>query len=224
LNHAFRAGRVSSAAPWKRLRKFEGCDAARTRHLSIAECVRLLNTCDPDLRALVRAALESGCRFGELARLAVADFNPDVGTLAIHKSKTNRARHVVLTDEGVAFFRALCTGRSGELMLLRDDGEPWRHTNMARTMAAAVERAKIAPRITFHGLRHSYASLSVMNGVPLMVLARNLGHTTTRMVEKHYGHLSEDFVVAEIRRGAPRFGLEPMNVESLRPRKRGALR
>src|SRR5262249_2796168 len=161
--------------------------------------------------------LETGCRFGELARLVVSDFNPDVGVLAINRSKTNRARHVVLTDEGVAFFRSLCGGRSGGgLLLKRSDGDPWRHTNQARPMAAAVARAKIAPRISVHGLRHSYASLSVMAGVPLMVLARNLGHTTTRMVERHYGHLSESFVAAEIRRGAPRFGaVEASNVEPL---------
>jgi hypothetical protein len=36
--------------------------------------------------------------------------------------------------------------------------------------------------INFHGLR----SLAVMNGMHLMVVARNLGHVDTRMVEKHY--------------------------------------
>jgi integrase len=220
LNFARRRKQASSDAAWRDLKKFEGVDVPRTRYLSIAESVRLLNACDPDFRNLVRAALETGCRFGELARLEVVDFNPDVGTIAVRKSKTNRARHVVLTDEGAAFFRSLCIGRSGdERMLSCADGE-WRHTRQARPMAAAVARAKIAPQISFHGLRHTYASLSVMNGVPLMVLARNLGHTTTRMVEKHYGHLSDDYVAAEIRRGAPVFGSEPtLNVESLNRRK-----
>jgi integrase len=83
-------------------------------------------------------------------------------------------------------------------------------------MAAAVARAKIAPKISFHGLRHSYASLSIMGGVPLMVVARNLGHRDTRMVERHYGHLSESYISDAIRAGAPRFGVEPGgNVESL---------
>jgi hypothetical protein len=27
-----------------------------------------------------------------------------------------------------------------------------------------------------------------MNGMPLMVVAKNLGHVDTRMVEAHYGH------------------------------------
>src|SRR5262249_40161036 len=153
---------------WRKLRRFEGVDSARLRYLSIDESVRLLNACPEDFRRLVRAALETGCRFGELARLVVADFNPDVGTVAVTRSKTNRRRHVVLTDDGVAFFRSLCIGRSGdERMLLRDDGGEWRHTNQARPMAAAVARAKIAPRISFHGLRHTYASLAIMNGVPL---------------------------------------------------------
>jgi hypothetical protein len=40
----------------------------------------------------------------------------------------------------------------------------------------------------------SDASLMVMDGVPLMVVARNLGHAGTRMVEKHYGHLATSYV------------------------------
>ena len=42
-----------------------------------------------------------------------------------------------------------------------------------------------------------------------MVVARNLGHSDTRMIEKHYGHLAQSYVNQAIRAGAPRFGLEP---------------
>jgi hypothetical protein len=45
-----------------------------------------------------------------------------------------------------------------------------------------------------------------MNGVPLMVVAKNLGHVDTRMVERHYGHLAPSFIADAIRAGAPRFG------------------
>jgi hypothetical protein len=54
-----------------------------------------------------------------------------------------------------------------------------------------------------------------MAGAPLLVVAKNLGHSDTRMVEKHYGHLSSDYVTSEIRRAAPRFGLEPSNVAGI---------
>jgi integrase len=73
-------------------------------------------------------------------------------------------------------------------------------------MSEAVERAKISPAISFHGMRHSYASLAIMSHTPLLVVAENLGHTDTRMVEKHYGHLTKSFRRTEIQRGAPQFG------------------
>ena len=76
-------------------------------------------------------------------------------------------------------------------------------------MKAACERARIAPAISFHALRHTWASLAVMAGMPLMVVARNLGHVDTRMVEQHYGHLREDFVDKAIKDHAPRYDLEP---------------
>lgn len=57
-----------------------------------------------------------------------------------------------------------------------------------------------------------------MNGVPLIVVAKNLGHSDTRMVEKHYGHLAPSYVDDAIRAGAPRFGsAEQSNVAELRP-------
>ena len=42
-----------------------------------------------------------------------------------------------------------------------------------------------------------------------------LGHSDTRMVEKHYGHLSQSYVAEAIRKGAPRFGFKPSNVRAL---------
>ena len=57
-----------------------------------------------------------------------------------------------------------------------------------------------------HQLRHTWASHAVMNGTPLMVVAKNLGHASTVMVEKHYGHLAESYIDDAIRAGAPKFG------------------
>jgi hypothetical protein len=48
-----------------------------------------------------------------------------------------------------------------------------------------------------------------MAGVPLMVVAKNLGHVDTKMVEKHYGHLAPSYVADAIRAGAPKFGFKP---------------
>jgi integrase len=76
-------------------------------------------------------------------------------------------------------------------------------------MAEACKRARIAPPVPFHVLRHTWASLAVMAGAPLMVVARNLGHADTRMVERHYGHLAPSYIADTIRATAPKFGIKP---------------
>jgi integrase len=47
--------------------------------LSEDECRRIVNACDGAFRSLVRAALLSGCRYGELTRMRTSDFNAEVG-------------------------------------------------------------------------------------------------------------------------------------------------
>ena len=210
LNHAWREGKVPSNAAWSRVRPFENVNTARIRYLTIAEAKRLINACDPDFRLLVQAALETGARLGELVALEVHDFNPDTGTLAIRTSKSGKSRHVVLTEEGAEFFAQVCAGRPGHAtMFVKADGEPWGRGHQGPLMAAACKRTKITPPIGFHGLRHTWASLAVMAGMPLMVVAKNLGHRDTRMVEMHYGHMAPNYVADAVRASAPRFGFKP---------------
>jgi integrase len=213
LNHAFNDGKCDSDIAWRKVKPFRKVDCARVRYLSVAEARRLINACDLKFRPLVQAALQTGARYGELCRLTVADFNADVGTLAIQESKSGQARHIVLTDEGRAFFQQITAARLGDEPLFQ---RQWGMSHQLRPMKDAVKRAKIKPAVSFHGLRHTWASLSVMAGMPLMVVARNLGHADTRTVEKHYGHLAPSYVANAVRRSAPRFGKIASNVTALR--------
>ncbi|MBZ9718551.1 site-specific integrase [Mesorhizobium sp. AD1-1] len=217
LNRAFREEKVKDDKAWRRVEAFEDVDSARIHYLKIPEAQRLINASEPDFRKLVQAALQTGCRYGELCRLKVGDFNEASGTVAVHISKTSQPRHIVLTDEGVAFFKSLTVGRgSGEIMLLKANGDAWAESHQSRPMLDACTRAKIDPPIGFHGLRHTWASLAVMNGVPLLVVAKNLGHVDTRMVERHYSHFAPSFAADAIRAGAPRFGvIENSNVTQI---------
>ncbi|HEX2020073.1 MAG TPA: site-specific integrase [Aurantimonas sp.] len=221
LNRAFRHGRVADDTAWRRLEPFSRVDAARQEFLSVEEAQRLLHTSDAasGFRSLVHGALLTGCRYGELCALRVADFA--FGRIVIRESKSGRPRDVRLTDEGRDFFRQLTLGRPAEeRMFLRGDGEAWGPSHQSRPMLRACQAARIPP-VGFHQLRHTWASLAVMNETPLMVVAGNLGHADTRMVERHYGHLTEDYIDEAIRRGAPRFGaVAPNNVAPLKDQAR----
>jgi integrase len=209
LNYAYDEKLVDKRDAWgRRLEPFENVEVARVRYLAVAEAQRLINASEPEFRPLVHAALETGCRYSELTRLVVHDFNTDTGTITVGKSKSGKPRHVILTPEGADFFRQHCAGRVGnDVMFRHADGRRWTPSEQARPMREACEHAKIKPRISFHGLRHTWASLAVMNNMPLVVVAKNLGHVDTRMVEKHYGHMAPSYITEAIHAAAPRFGV-----------------
>jgi integrase len=208
LNHAFDEGDVQSNVAWgRRLKPFKKADAPRIRFLTKDEARRLVNASDVEFRPLVQAALFSGARFGELARLKCSDFSVDSGTLAIWQSKTGKPRHIHLSDEAARFFREIIAGRAGdEIMLRKANGRAWAKSEQARPMLAAVQRAKISPPISFHVLRHSFASLLVQNGAPLNVVAALLGHANDRMTQKHYAHLAPSYIAEVVKKNAPTFG------------------
>jgi integrase len=205
LNHAWRAGLVPSDDAWRRVKPFRSVDAPVIRYLSTDEITRLLNGCHGCFRDLVHAALLTGCRYGELCRLKVADYNRDVGTLTIRAGKSGHVRHVTLTDEAPELIERLIAGRSpGDRLLTRDDGRGWKRAEQLRPMREACARAGILPAIGFHVLRHTHASILAMRGVPMAVIARQLGHCDTRMTERHYAHLAPNYVADTIRANFPR--------------------
>jgi integrase len=207
LNRAFHADRVSSDSAWRKVRPFKKVDEAVVRYLSAAEARRLVRTCPEDFRKLVQAALLTGCRYSELARLKCANFNRDSGTLAIRLAK-GKLRHVVLTDEARASFADWTQDKSpADNVFLRADGEVWGVSHQKRPLDEASEQATIAPAVTFHILRHTHGSHLAMAGVPMGVIAAQLGHADTRMTEKHYAHLAPSYVAQTIRANFPALGL-----------------
>jgi integrase len=208
LNFCFQEGLVGSDAAWRQIKPFAGANAARSRYLSVAEVQRLVNACDDEFASIVRGALESGMRYGELCRLVVSDFNRDAGVLFVQRGKSGKSRHVTLTSDGIEFFNSITAGRLGhERIFVRHGGTPWGKAHQGRLMREACARAMIVPAVGFHTLRHTWASLALMGGMPMMVAARNLGHQNIRMLEAHYGHLAPSFETDAVRAHAPRYGI-----------------
>lgn len=222
LNQALAQRRISDPAVWREVKPFKGVEVARARFLSIEEQRRLVQACEPDFRALVEAALFTGARYGELTRLRVQDFNVRTGTVFIETSKSGHSRHIWLTNEARAWFTAKTVGRPIHERLLTRRGakrtlrkglvedQAWAPYDQVYLMAEACERAGLSP-VTFHELRHTYASLLVNQGVPLVYVASQLGHRDTTMVQKYYGHLSPDAIAEAIRTQVPDLGLAALD-------------
>jgi integrase len=222
LNLAWREGLVPSDDAWRRVKPFRSVEAPLVRYLSTDEIARLRNAAAGAFRDLVCLALLTGCRYGELTRFKVADYNADVGTLSVRISKGGKVRHVTLTEEACALVDRLGAGRASEEPLLRrDDGRAWKRAEQARLMRQACLRAGIVPAVGFHILRHTHGSLLAMRAVPMAVIARQLGHADTRMTEKHYAHLAPNYVADTIRESFPRLEDEESVVVPIKLRPKG---
>ena len=184
-----------------------------------------------EFKLLVQAALFTGARYGELTKLRMSDYNQQSGTVFVAESKSGKPRHIVLTDEAISWFDLIIVGKtSDDLLFTRgsvkrrarkdkmENESAWTHQDQQRPMSEACKLADLDP-IRFHELRHSYASGLINKGVPLAYIAAQLGHSDTRMVEKHYGHLAPTAMADAIRTLAPRLGIADQ--ENITPMKIG---
>jgi len=104
-----------------------------------------------------------------------------------------------------------------ELQLLRNVLDRRLPTALAHVMGKAHDLPSLQklcssrfgwpPSVNFHILRHTHGSHLAMSGVPMGVVAAQLGHADTRMTEKHYAHLAPSYVAQAIRANFPVLGL-----------------
>jgi integrase len=210
LNLAYREGRVPSDDAWRRVRPFQKVGAARLRYLTDDEATRLINACNADLRLLITAALLTGCRYQELARLQCGDVDLAAGIVTIRATKGGVPRHVVLTEEAQQFFAQAIAGRAPSVLTLpRSNGEAWGKSHQFRPLREACAVASIYPAASFHILRHTHASRLAMRGVPMAVIAAQLGHSDIKLTQRHYAHLSPGYVADTIRMAFGKLGVFP---------------
>ena len=206
LNHAFREGFVESDQAWRRVRPFAGVDVPKIQYLTVEQSRMLVQNADVEFRPMITAALLTGCRYSELTALKVRDFDQLSKTLNIGRSKSGKPRNIALTEEGVDFFSDLACQRSPDsLLLIRKNGAAWGKSYQIRPMAETCQKAGICPAVSFHVLRHTYATLLLQKGTTLPIIAAGLGHADSRMTERHYAHLSPNLVADTIRAALPRF-------------------
>jgi integrase len=222
LNKALKAGKteITGKNMWNQAEYYEGVRIEKIMFLSIEEQKRLIDACDNvDFKNLVIGALKTGGRYQELTNLKVLDYDKVNGTIHFGPfgKIAGKQRYVTLDDEGIEFFNNLVAGKSsGDLIFTRvthrfnatkekrpDKNNRWAPEDQGFFMKRACKKAGIA-NFSFHGLRHTYASILVNKGVPLSYIAHQLGHSSISIVQKFYGHLSPSDMSKSIKAAMPK--------------------
>jgi integrase len=175
-------------------------DNRRTRFLTREEAVDLLHELAKRSKSLHDMALFSlytGSRAGEVFSLQWSDVDLFQGTAMLKDTKSGKNRAVFLTDE----VKAMLVHRRPEdvqatsLVFLGRDGA--KILRISKSFERAVDELKFnegvadrRQRVTFHTLRHTFASWLAIDGINPFHLKELLGHSDLKLTER-YSHLSE---------------------------------
>lgn len=193
-------------------------NAART--WTAEEARRFLESSARDpFATLWRLALDSGMRIGELLALNWDDVDFDRGTVAVRRTvtrnrdakwiigddtKTRSGRRLIALTPSTA--AALRRHRTDQLARRLAIGPAWVNTGLvfdggdgalARPETVrygflrAVRLADV-PSLTFHGLRHTCATLLLASGVHPKVVQERLGHASIAITLDRYSHVTMD--------------------------------
>jgi len=165
---------------------------------------------DP-LAALWRVALATGMRVGELRGLRWSDIDLDAvrvqvrqnavtvgGQVLLQEPKTNAGhRNISINPDTVGALRAwraqrpALIGRAereAELVFPGDDGAPISLDAVTYRFQSLVRRAEVR-RISFHGMRHTHATLLLAAGANIKVVSERLGHSSIQITLDTYAHV-----------------------------------
>jgi integrase len=206
FNMARKLGIYTGDSPTKAV-KWPKLDNMKLRYLSIDEAETLLAALAAKSQNLHDEALLSlncGLRFGEIAALTWSCVNLEAGTLAILNAKTG-SRTAYLTDRAKAMLENRKQGRPDALIFpKRTKKKAGAMAQSSRTFTRTVDDLKLnegitdrKQRVTFHTLRHTYATHLYESTHDLYLTQRSLGHATGTMTAR-YAKMSE----SRLREGA----------------------
>lgn len=178
----------------------------RVRYLDDEERAALLAevdaSTDPRLAPLVRLALLTGARQGELLGLRWRDLDLERGLASLPRTKAGPGRSVALSAPAVAILREQHSRRVVGLDQVFGVPPSGRAYFPRKAWEKAVDAAGLDD-FRFHDLRHSFASALLSAGSTLAETAAALGHHTLQMVQR-YQHLEAPHAARIVDRVADR--------------------
>lgn len=191
---------LDSACEWKFIKERPQIKQLKLKpqshdYLSEKDCDLLLNETTGIVKEMILVGLRAGLRFGEIIALDWKDIDFERRMISVSKSffrgvlgtpKSNRTRYIPLAGE---LFEIFYTRRKASGLLFADkEGGPMKHIRCSKLLYSACRRANLR-MISWHILRHTFASHLVQKNISLKAIQELLGHSDIRTTMR-YAHLS----------------------------------
>jgi integrase len=147
--------------------------------------------------------LGSGIRLGEAIGLDQGDLMLDEGYIRLRVSKTHVRALRIGADAVTALRQALAVAprRGVNEPVFFAPGKPrerMRGTSVSHVLPRLLTAAGLPP-LSPHKLRHAAATIMVADGVPMRVVADQLGHRNPAVTARIYAHVAPEQLVDAVR-------------------------
>jgi site-specific recombinase XerD len=138
---------------------------------------------DARLRASIVILWRAGLRIGEALDLAGTDLDASRGAVLVRRGKGGRCREVGMDrlawsqlEPWMSIRRQLPVGALLCVIRGATAGRHWESSSARKQLARTAVKAGVRRRFAPHQLRHAHAVEMAHEGVPLVVIQRQLGH------------------------------------------------
>lgn len=149
-------------------------------------------------RAILFVAYSAGLRVSEVINLRLQDLDRERQQLFIHCSKGKKDRYVRLSpmvlDVLEQYYKMSTPRPTNYLFEGPIKGEPYSIRSAQQIFSDARKKAGIIKTLSFHSLRHSFATHMLEKGIDSVFIKDILGHFDIRTTER-YLHVRKDFLV-----------------------------
>jgi integrase len=179
------------------------------RFLTYADAHKLVNylkTRRGDSDEIALMSLHTGMRLGEVFKLQWGHVHFDRGIIRVVDPKGEMAegRDAYMTNEIIKLLKSKEVGKHQDLVFPSRVGKV--RTEISEAYVRAVKKLEFNKgitdrrhRVTFHTLRHTFASWLAIQGTPILEIKELLGHKSLAMTER-YAHLIPDQKRDSVRR------------------------
>ena len=160
--------------------------------LSADEVRRLLDAAPTvRARAMMEVAYSGGLRLSEVLRLKVTDIDSSRMIIRVERGKGGKDRDVMLAASLLETLRAYWKQGKPRTWLFPGQGgnRPLNPTIVQRAFRVAKQAARIDKPVSFHSLRHSFATHLMESGVNVRTIQALLGHRSLGTTER-YTHVA----------------------------------
>lgn len=154
---------------------------------------RLLAELPNKWRTLVAFLVGTGCRLEEALRLKWDDVDLEHRLVTLRKTKAGKPRRVPIFDSVLVVLKEMKLQRAGSPYLWpgKTPNKHLTQPSIRKPFKQAVERAGLSKELRLHDLRHTFASLFLIDGGDIFKLSRILGHHSVVVTERTYAHLKK---------------------------------